>query len=413
MNDYDVFVMSPETPGVNGLMTRWPQEVLDPPGFGKRYLLFTPGDYCNRGDGRFSRKLMPLSGGQPGWPVYYIGVPHLGDQDLNIISPPSAPPIEFPGTDLYGRSGAISANNIVMTGITFRFPVAIRNDISNVVIHRCHFDNIAAEPVRIRYSAQNIVISENLIQRILPFPHTSDVTGIQFVDNKSINCSVVNNTIVNYTDAIQTTHRVQADGSSNDYGLAEGLLIEGNDMGFTQEMRTTSGGLAEGCENVLDFKTGGTPLNPVIIRNNRMFGCRPNTRTPGYAVNIQNLATDLVFEDNLFYDNECGVFLNAQYVQNAQRYGWQNSRSVFINNTFVKIRNNNVAENMFSSKAGCVVAGLNVAAFINTTLIDVDKFAENPPSIEAGQMIIRGTRWLSKIDAPANFPPAGVSSPRR
>jgi hypothetical protein len=148
--------------------------------------------------------------------------------------------------------------------------------------------------------------------RMPPFP-TYDVGAIQFSDGKTLDCKVIECVILNYTDAIQTTDRANADGSSTQYGYTAGLVIKGNHLGFTGAVRSGKENI-EGCENALDFKTGGTPENPIVIEGNFLFGVKPNARNPlGYAVTYHRCASDLIFKGNVFADCGSAIFNNIQY----------------------------------------------------------------------------------------------------
>jgi hypothetical protein len=207
---------------------------------------------------------------------------------------------------------------------------------SDVTIEHCHWRDWRAQCIRIRQSASRCVIRRCTMIRIPPFGAKGDVVAIQFSDGETLDNKVLECTILNYTDAIQTTDRANPDGSSNEYGYCAGLAIRGNTLGFTGDVRSGLENI-EGCENALDFKTGGTPDNPVIVEGNFLLGVRPNSRNPkGYAITYHRCASDLLIKDNSFIDCGSAIGNHIQYVDCVNGKGVFNPRVTVIENTLTQ-----------------------------------------------------------------------------
>lgn len=195
--------------------------------------------------------------------------------------------------------------------------------VGDCLIENCNWRDWRAQCIRIRFGGSRCTVRRCTMIRVPPFTTTSDVCAIQLSDGETQDCHILECVILNYTDAIQTTDRANPDGSSTQYGYTAGLIIKGNHLGFTGSVRDAAGtGNIEGCENALDFKTGGTPEKPVIIEGNFIFGVKANLRNPkGYAVTYHRCASDLVFRSNVFADCGSAFFNNIQYIDNVTSRG--------------------------------------------------------------------------------------------
>lgn len=299
-----VFSMTPCTTGVDGTTATWPDEVIRPRSHDIQRIELAAGDYSARNRGQ----LNPVQACE----LVGIGRPILGNLNLWNWAPYQ--------TDGYTIRG-------------FRFTGTLDVRGSDCVIDDNEWHSAPRQPIRLRYGASRCTITNCLLTRDPPFAD-SDIVGIQLSDGKCLDNRIIGNRIFNYTDAIQTTGR-PGDG----YGQFAGLQIRNNHMGFTDTVRTLGGSEnIPGCENVLDFKAGGTAANPVVISNNVLFGVRPNAGNPGYAITLHRLADHIQFRGNTIVNCEIGVFLNIQYRNADQLLGEFRPTYAWEQNTFVDIR---------------------------------------------------------------------------
>lgn len=384
------FIMSPETPGVGGDMGLWPEQVLNPTASGHDGVYFLPGDYTARTEAGYpAGVLWPRAGGLAEKPLVYA-----------LISSPSADPAAEPHPTAREAQVTLNAfwaqdkNHIIARGLRFvGYNCLLRNTIGSIY-SSCWWDNVAGGPLRIRYGAHGCRITRCFIYRSVPFNTSVDVTGIQLVDGRNINNTIDQCVILNYTDSVQTTGRVNSNGSQTSYGEVSGLTIRDNWLGFTEETHLPDGRSVLGVENCIDLKTGGVPGNPVRVTGNRMFGVRPNERTPGYAVTFHDVCKYVEMSGNRIIDCDVGMFLNAAYLNDVVGNGWQTFELKVTGNLFSGIRNN--GSGLFPPKPGCVWVGPNSMTFQNNRIVDCERLAEvsknaaAPPLMFGGNEIVGG-----------------------
>jgi hypothetical protein len=260
-------------------------------------------------------------------------------------------------------------------GFEIRGTFQIRDDSDNNLVTGCKFSCETATPIRIRFGSDGNTIERCLIKRA-NISTPEDVTGIYLSDGPNINNTIRECEIIDYTDAIQVGFR-----NNTDYGFAAGLTIESCTLGVSSQRHNADGSMSLGLENCLDFKSGGTPENPVVVVNNVLTGTRPNASTPGYAVTFHKCATDFLFMNNQIVDCEAGYQLTAQYVNNDQSLGWQDPR-LRVEGDRWDVRNHGFAS-FWAKKQGAVICGSNSGLFINCQGLNYDKLEEMRPNAAA------------------------------
>ena len=168
----------------------------------------------------------------------------------------------------------------------------------NSSVFNCIFSSQSSQPLRIRYGSNNVHVDQCLFSRTSPVPD-HDIVAIQLSDRENLNVGITNCSIFNYSDGIQTTWR-----SGDVSGLSAGLLIEGCVIGLDKNIRH-----ALGSENALDFKSGGTPDNPIIVRNCYLFGSRQTAENSGYSITNHVRSQYVLIEDTTISDSHGGIFV--------------------------------------------------------------------------------------------------------
>lgn len=352
----DVFLMGVDTPGVGGDVNRWPAEVLEPSTHGIKYILFNIGvDYRNRTDHvRPPGNLYPVEGGSEADPVFWIAYdakapvfrPKL-DHSAERAAKAAFNFVEFSHLGIDGRD----AKYIHVHGLSFSNQLNMHS--TGCTIEACEWYNVQTNCIRFRFNATDNIVTDCYLHRLAPFDTTQDVVAILFgQEGINVNNTITGCTILNYTDQVQTIDR-------NDLttGSCPGLVISNNTMGFTPDMHLPDGSMLEGLENVIDFKAGGTKDNPVTVRNNIIFGTRPNSRTPGYAVVFHNLAEYFVFVNNTITDHDAGISLIGQWVDRDTSKSWVTPKVQLLDNLFLNIKDNGAPFNF--SETGCVFSQSN------------------------------------------------------
>ena len=408
----DVLLLGPDD------YTTWPVQARQPMTYGIRYILLQPGDYTGWDDVNYLDRYMPFEGGNSGAPVYVIGLRSTADQDLNTIGNPAGltdSAVARLGTTYCVGSGApYAVSHLYFFGVRFKGQIQISANAQSIRLHRCEFDNVAAQPIRLR-GTNAAVISECYIHREPPYPTTADRIGVQLGDNVNDFAEIKYSTIIGYTDAIQTTNVTNnpttPPGTSDTYGYAEGLRIHGCTLGFLPKHQSADGSeLLEGGENLLDCKTGGTAVNPIKVTGCILFGTRPNSRTPGYALTVHIVADHIDISDCVFSDCESVVFLNAQYVNNGGAgNGWHPLNLTIANNLISRCLSHGSA--YYASQQGMVWSGSHTMVFIGNDIINVDQLCAQLPdaAAEAVQaMAISGNRWFGGTNYGASYADEGA-----
>ncbi len=339
-------------------------QALNPESYGYRAVLFAPGDYTGRRDGNFAATMLPQSSGTAAAPIIYASVSGLNGH------------ITAPWDDACAVLSAWwmqSVRHVQAHGFQFNGQCLFRMSLGCIYSH-CKFTKADAQPIRIRYGAHGNMVTHCLIRRDPPFAVESDVVGIQLSDDRNLGNVIQYNTILNYTDGIQTTCRAGADNSIVEYGYAAGTKIRNNFIGFTDTTHVEGGESVVGVENCIDLKVGGVPENPIEVAGNVFFGIRPNMRTPGYAITVHDVLTDCDINGNKFIDCEAGIFLNATYWKDLIANGRYLLRMRVRNNLFSGIKSH--GSDLFATKQGRVLTGPNAIEFSGNRLADCDALAE-------------------------------------
>lgn len=397
----DVYVMYETTLGIGGSINRWPVQMENPRTYNINYILIMPGSYTNRKATNYEAnpgRYYPFqSGADANNPLWIIGVENLEDQDISdLVHPANRTKTKVILNVLFLTTGGLYTGSYVrLCGITFRNQTQITNTATEVVLSRCEYDTGDVQPIRIRNTTTRCGVSQCYIHREPPFSTTVDRMGIQFDDGVHTDAFVEYCTIVGYTDSIQTTNT-----GVTIYNEAVGLQIRDNFLGFLPHHRsdddTESLG---GNEQPLDFKTGGTALKPVIVDSNYIFGCRPNSKTPGYAITFHISCDNIVLTNNVFSDNESAFFLNAQYEDGNVVNGWHPNAIEFSNNLFSRCNAHGSA--YFTTKQGFLYIGSHTATIENNSLVDIDAFSfENPNAgaLLVQAMVIAGNALYDAMD---------------
>lgn len=155
------------------------------------------------------------------------------------------------------------------------------------------------------------------------FSYGYSQNGLTYTPN--INCGVRNCDIRGcWTDSAQVCHTVL-----DKFGEAPGCCIENCVMGFDPGFVTGDQMIDRMEQSGCDFKTGGTPENPVRFRGNIIYGTYKSLMNPlGYAICVQNTATDILIENNTVVDCWGGVSLGPPRPES----GKFDRRTVFRNN---------------------------------------------------------------------------------
>lgn len=264
--------------------------------------LVSPGDYSNWGrllvyerDGRPERKRV----------IRYWG-PGREAHPVNRLE--SGPAYE---ATITGFSFA-DARHWILYGLTIRHPLPTGQFVgfigysgagagsAKVIVDSLLMENASGYGMRISKASDSCV--QNSVIRNMAVV-TFDRPGIQIKpgDNSGAHPTtgnrIVNNEIVNHTDAIALT---------NGTGEIDGTLIEENDFYFTPDFISRLEDGKIGCtENGIDIKIGSSdPANPVRIENNRVWGSRFLRHCSGTAdgVVIHQLTKNLVLRQNVIFD---------------------------------------------------------------------------------------------------------------
>lgn len=336
----------------------WPAQVLDPAAHGYDGVTLAPGDYTARGRLAIRSSNVTYEGvGQP--TLFSVLIQHVDAVRLDGLS-------LIDGSQIRTTFG---------TGLT-----------------RCRFSSSLRQPLRLRFGAHYCYVEDCWFERQRPLP-TYDVVAIQISDQPNTHIRLARNTILNYTDGVQTTARQGELGFCDEYGFAAGLLIEGNRIGYTESMRLAANPACNipGCEQAFDFKTGGTELHPVIVRNNQVFGCRPvqleRGGTAGYAITIHIVGTHIHFENNAFLNCESGVQISSMRENNLPGGLFIDPRIRFTANTWSNLRDN--GSGLFPGKVGYLLLGISTVVFEREIFADVQQLEALPvnPTLPPRQFI--------------------------
>ena len=145
-----------------------------------------------------------------------------------------------------------------------------------------------------------------------------------------MNNVITHNEVVNFIDAVQLVRHGKAEynqaihGSQNPQLNAEGTIIEHNNFYITPLVYTdgngtfTSEGNRSVTENALDFKFGSlNSSNPIIVKENIMFGYRPVDNTYGSLSDNGNAmvfhfgAKNIIIEKNYIFDSNKGFAIGG------------------------------------------------------------------------------------------------------
>ncbi len=275
-----------------------------------------------------------------------------------------------------------SIHGATFTGFLFPGSIQVQASDNNIFEYNQHYCE-TAQPFRLRFGSDGNKIRHSSFER-KNIPTTADVVAIYLSDGPNLNNEIgPDNDILNYTDGVQVGYR-----NVTDYGHGAGTYIHHNRIGITSEFHNADGSMVAGLENALDFKSGGTPENPLRVEYNNMFGYRPSilagAGTPGYAINIKSCTSDVNLIGNVFEDSEAGIFLNAQYTPTGQ---WFVPRVNIVSNTFIDITNHGF-ESPWSTKQGSVICGPNTASFEDNAFIGCDRLEEMKPNAASGSRVI-------------------------
>jgi len=383
-NRADLYVMRPDLLPLDA----WPDEVLFPNDHGVRVIVLLPGDYRARSDGSLPPGVLIIRGS--GTQAEPILVTYASAEGADVFAEPH--PAQRVG-ESEARLIAIRVFDEVhqyFHGLTFRDGVSAGNIFaaSDIVIDRCVWHNTGAQPMRIRIDAHHNLVQRCVFQR---FDSTTwgsgDTVAIQVSDGVCTHNRIVSNVILNFTDSYQHTDR---DG--DEYGLGAGTIIDNNFFGFTAEayLAEPEGELMCG-ENSLDFKMGGTRAEPVLVTNNVFFGVRAAkagcaaSGSGGYAVTMHRRGTWIELNDNLFIDNDSGVFLNLFFLNVDQAQGRIDPNLTFARNVFSGIRSFATA---FPSRTGRVLTGASGALFVDNRIVACERLMEREPAPGSGTLVL-------------------------
>lgn len=381
----DIYVMQPDLEPLD----LWPPEIVDPDAHGIRIVVLLPGDYRGRSDGSLPAGILMIrASGTEAEPFLVTYAPAVG---ADILAAPHAAERLATSKAQLGGFRLWNQNHQYFHGLTFSDGVAacwIRNTI-NTVIDSCAWNNTGAQPLRIRFDAHDCLVQRCVMQRFVKEDWgNNDTVAIQVSDGPNTGNRIVSNVILNYTDAYQHTDR---DGEP--YGLGAGTIIDNNFFGFTAEAYTQEpeGELMCG-ENAIDMKMGGTEADPVRITNNVFFGARATkagcaaSGSGGYAVTLHRLGTWIEFSNNLFVDNDAGIFLNAYFLNNDAAQGRIDPKLTITGNLFSGVRSMATA---FPSRTGHVLTGSSAAVFRGNSLVACDRLMEQEPLPGTGDLVIQ------------------------
>lgn len=191
--------------------------------------------------------------------------------------------------------------------------------------------------VRVMYGSERAKIRHNVITRG-GVPNDGDTGGILFSNGWSADgvtyhpnadCVVEQNIIRgSWTDSIQACQT-----AFNKFSECPGLVIRNNTL-YLEPRHAPEWKQAAHIEQQggIDLKTGGTEANPVLVERNMIYGAGRSARNPlGYAIVVQNDATDIQFRHNVI-DAWGGVSLAPPRTGSPWNAAWFDRRITFENN---------------------------------------------------------------------------------
>lgn len=190
-----------------------------------------------------------------------------------------------------------------------------------------------------QWSVDFAVNERNESNRTSGLPHYNkrifaDTAAFQLVGanpNESLKNNIItHNEVINFIDAVQLVRKDNAEYNASIHGTinprlnGEGTIIEDNNFYVTPLVYTDGHGnfIHDGnksvTENALDFKFGSLNRNnPVIVKNNVMFGYRPVDNTYGSLSDNGNAmvfhfgARDIIVEKNYIFDSNKGFAIGG------------------------------------------------------------------------------------------------------
>lgn len=384
----DVYVMRPDVLPLD----LWPDEVLFPSTHGIKIIVLLPGDYRGRSNGSLGDGVLYIAeSGTQAEPLLVVFAPEEG-ADLTQTPHPA---------ERFGESEALltgfriwNQTHQYLCGLTFANGIAacLMRETSHSTIDSCLWHETQFQPLRIRFGANHCLIQRCVMRRFQKdLWGSGDTVAIQVSDGTCTHNRIISNVVLNYTDSYQHTDR---DGEP--YGLGAGTLIDNNYFGFTSEayVQDAAGELLCG-ENAIDMKMGGTQAEPVVISNNVFFGARAAqagcaaSGSGGYAVTLHRRGTWIEFTDNVFIDNDSGVFLNAFFLDNDASMGRIDPNITLTGNMFSGVTSYATA---FPSRTGHVLTGTGAATFLDNILVGCDRLMEAEPIAGSGVLRIENNR---------------------
>lgn len=381
-NDPSVYLLPPGGSG------QWPCEANDPAKYGIKTIVVQPGDYTGYNDTNANSEgdnhiFQPRSGGKAGEPVRLVYWNGVDPFDIENIPHPfdQSGFAHFHRIRLQNEGDFHAADHFHVIGIKIDSQGIVRS-ATNSGFLRCYNDQAIHDPFTIRFGCTEAFVEECLIRRD-SWAKNDDVVGVQVekasAAKPNLNCRLHSNVIINYTDGWQAT-------ASGESGENPGLSVKFNYC-LSLLPPNPDGSAVEGLEQVGggDFKTGGTPENPVVVEGNFFANNRPNCRTPGYAHNLHKYARHIRYRNNIHANSNAGIFLVAQYVVFKEpQSGWVDPDITFEGDIFTGIQTTG-GNTIKPEFAGCVIAGPNGVSMTDVTLIACEKFANQVVDTQAAR----------------------------
>ncbi|MEW8026925.1 MAG: right-handed parallel beta-helix repeat-containing protein [Candidatus Thiodiazotropha sp.] len=215
------------------------------------------------------------------------------------------------------------ASNWILHGLTVRHPshshpvgfIGFSGSIKktkgsyDVIVDSMLIENSVGYGIRIsggsRNCVQNSIIRNSKVGK-------ADRPGIQIkpfgntIDDPTVNNRIINNEIYNFGDSIAITSL-----TAQNPGNVDGTIIDENDFYLTPDYISNLEDGRSGCtENGIDIKVGSDDSsNPVLIKNNRIWGTRfiRLCGGTGDGIVVHQQAKNIEIRQNIIFDLPVGL----------------------------------------------------------------------------------------------------------
>lgn len=222
--------------------------------------------------------------------------------------------IEFNNANYWvvDRMASIGTQNVYDAPLLFK-------NATNIVINREFIDG-SSGGIIFRNGCHDNTVQNSRIQNMSETGLKADRVGIELAPRETANeitgTQILYNEIYNCNDGFQAVWR---SGTTSNYA---GTVVYGNDISVDSNIYTDCSGnfnVNGECsysENGVDIKAGSDSAdNPMIIKNNRLWGFRPSDTTnsnladPGAALVVHYGVKNISIDDNIIFDTTRGIVI--------------------------------------------------------------------------------------------------------